>query len=161
MTIVNPEYNLNIWWIYFAVLLAAILGDACNYEIGAWSVRQGTKHTWFNRLINQKNRLAAENFFNRHGPITIVIGRFIPFIRTFVPFISGGSNMHYGKFALYNVIGGIIWSGLFTILGAFFGNIPFVKEHFSMLLIAIILISVLPILIVALKKRIKNKKKFH
>lgn len=158
---VNPKYNLNIWWIYFAVLTAAVLGDACNYEIGAWSVRQGSKHNWFNKLINQKNRAAAENFFNRHGPITIVIGRFIPFIRTFVPFISGGSSMHYGKFALYNVVGGIIWGGLFTVLGAFFGNIPFVKDHFSMLLIAIILISVLPILIVALKKRMTNKKEFH
>lgn len=157
----NPKYNLNIWLIYLAVLLAAILGDACNYEIGAYSVSAGSKHSWFKRFINQKNRLAAEQFFNRHGPITIVIGRFIPFIRTFVPFISGGSKMHYGKFALYNVVGGIIWSGLFTVLGAIFGNISLVKEHFSLLLIAIILISVLPIAIITLKKQIKQKKELH
>lgn len=158
---VNPKYHINIWLVYLAVLLAAILGDACNYEIGVRSVNAGEKHSWFNKLINQKNRMAAEKFFERHGPITIVIGRFIPFIRTFVPFISGGSKMHYGKFAIYNVIGGIIWSGLFTIIGALFGYIPFVKEHFSMLILAIILISVLPILIVALKKRLTQKKELH
>lgn len=158
---VNPKYNLDIWLVYLAILIAAILGDACNYEIGAWSVKKGENHNWFNKLINQKNRKAAENFFRRHGPITIVIGRFIPFIRTFVPFISGGSKMHYGKFAVYNVVGGIIWSGIFTIVGALFGNIPFVKDHFSMLIIAIIVISVLPILIVALKKRITQKKELR
>ncbi|MBA1393787.1 hypothetical protein EQ500_07900 [Lactobacillus sp. XV13L] len=155
---VNPKYNLNLWLVYAAVLLAAVLGDACNYEIGAYSVHSGAKHAWFNRLINQKKRRAAEQFFERHGPITIVIGRFIPFIRTFVPFISGGSRMHYGKFALYNVVGGIFWSGLFTIIGALFGNIPFVKEHFSLLILAIIIISVLPIFIVMLKKQHAQKK---
>lgn len=158
---VNPKYHLNIWLVYFAVVLAAILGDACNYEIGARSVNAGEKYSWFNRLINQKNRVAAEKFFDRHGPITIVIGRFIPFIRTFVPFISGGSKMHYGKFAIYNIFGGVIWSGLFTIIGAFFGNIPFVKNHFSMLILGIIIISVLPILIVALRKRITQKKELR
>ncbi len=158
---VNPKYHLNIWLIYFAVVLAAILGDACNYEIGARSVNAGEKYSWFNKFINQKNRAAAEQFFDRHGPITIVIGRFIPFIRTFVPFISGGSKMHYGKFALYNVIGGIIWSGIFTIIGALFGNIPFVKDHFSMLILAIILISVLPIAIVALRKKITQKRELQ
>ncbi|BDR60103.1 VTT domain-containing protein [Lactobacillus xylocopicola] len=158
---VNPKYNLNIWLIYLAVILAAVLGDACNYEIGAYSVQSGSKHPWFNKLINQKNRHAAEQFFDRHGPITIVIGRFIPFIRTFVPFVSGGSKMNYGKFAFYNVVGGIIWSGLFTIIGAFFGNIPFVKDHFSILILAIILISVLPIMAIALKKRWSQKKELH
>ncbi|WEV40197.1 VTT domain-containing protein [Lactobacillus sp. ESL0684] len=149
---VNPKYHLNIWLVYLAVLLAAVIGDACNYEIGARSVNAGEKYSWFNKLINQKNRASAEHFFEKHGPITIVIGRFIPFIRTFVPFISGGSKMHYGKFAIYNLVGGIIWSGLFTILGYFFGNIPFVKNNFSMLILAIILISVVPIAIVGLKK---------
>lgn len=158
---VNPKYNLNIWLIYLAVVLAAVLGDACNYEIGARSVTAGEKYSWFNKLINQKNRLAAEQFFNRHGPITIVIGRFIPFIRTFVPFISGGSKMHYGKFAIYNIVGGIIWSGIFTIIGAIFGNIPFVKDNFSLLILAIILISVLPILLVTLKKHYTQKKEPH
>ncbi|MGQ5709935.1 VTT domain-containing protein [Lactobacillus sp. PSON] len=157
----NPRYQLNIWIIYLAVVLAAILGDSANYEIGARTAHAGEKHAWFNKLINQKNRLAAEKFFDRHGPITIVVGRFIPFIRTFVPFISGGSKMHYGKFITYNVVGGILWTGLFTLIGFFFGNIPFVKDHFSMIVIAIILVSVVPIAIVALKKKITLKKEFH
>ncbi|WEV51511.1 VTT domain-containing protein [Lactobacillus sp. ESL0731] len=158
---VNPKYQLDIWLVYLTVLLAAVLGDACNYELGARSVNAGSHYAWFNKLINQKNRLAAEKFFERHGPITIVIGRFIPFIRTFVPFISGGSKMHYGKFAAYNIVGGILWCGVFTIIGFFFGNIPFVRDHFSILILAIILISVIPILIVALKKHIALKKEFH
>lgn len=157
----NPKYNLNIWFVYLIVALAAIIGDSVNYRIGNWSARAGEKHTWFNNLINQDNRLAAEKFFERHGPITIVIGRFIPFIRTFVPFISGGSKMHYGKFITYNVIGGILWTGLFSVIGYFFGNIPVVKEHFSLIVLAIIFISVVPIAIIALKKRISLKKEFH
>lgn len=157
----NPEYGLNIWVIYAVVAIAAIVGDTVNYEIGAWSTRTGEKHAWFNKLINQKNRLAAEKFFERHGPITIVVGRFIPFIRTFVPFISGGSKMHYGHFITYNILGGLLWTGLFTIIGFFFGNIPFVKDHFSMIVIAIILVSVIPIAIVALKKKLTLKKEFH
>lgn len=157
----NPRYHLNIWFVYLIVALAAIIGDSVNYRIGNWSARAGEKHTWFNKLINQDNRLAAEKFFERHGSITIVIGRFIPFIRTFVPFISGGSKMHYGKFITYNVVGGVLWTGLFSIIGYFFGNIPVVKEHFSLIVLAIIFISVVPIAIIALKKRISLKKEFH
>lgn len=157
----NPRYQLNIWLIYLIVAFAAIIGDSVNYRIGAWSTHAGEKHAWFNKLINENNRLAAEKFFERHGPITIVIGRFIPFIRTFVPFISGGSKMHYGKFITYNIVGGILWTGLFTLIGFFFGNIPVVKNHFSMIVIGIILVSVIPILIVALKKKISLKKEFH
>lgn len=157
----NPRYQLNIWLVYLIVAIAAIVGDSVNYSIGEWSTKAGEKHQWFNRLINQDNRLAAEKFFERHGPITIVIGRFIPFIRTFVPFISGGSKMHYGKFITYNIIGGMLWTGLFTIIGFFFGNIPVVKEHFSLIVLAIILVSVVPIAIVALKKKITLKKEFH
>lgn len=157
----TPKSNLHFWICYLVFLAAAVLGDTINYEIGRWSQAEGAKHSWFNKLINQDKRKAAENFFDRHGGITIVIGRFIPFIRTFVPFVSGGSKMHYGKFITYNVLGGLLWTGLFTIIGFFFGNIPFVKDHFSMIVIAIILVSVVPIAIVALKKKLSLKKEFH
>jgi membrane-associated protein len=89
---------------------------------------------------------------------TIVIGRFIPFIRTFVPFVSGASKMHYRTFILYNVIGGLAWVSLFAAIGYFFGNIPIVQQHFSLIVIAIILVSVVPIMIVWLKKKITLKK---
>lgn len=157
----NNKYNLSIGLIYLAVALAAIIGDSVNYEIGARSVQIGEKYSWFNKLINENNQLAAEKFFERHGSITIVIGRFIPFIRTFVPFISGASKMHYRTFVTFNVLGGLIWTGLFASVGYFFGNIPIVKEHFSLIVLAIILVSVLPILIVMLKKKLTQKKEFH
>lgn len=157
----NAHYNLNIWLIYLVVALAAIVGDSVNYEIGKQLTIHGSKHSWFNKLINEKNRYAAEKFFERHGNVTIVIGRFIPFIRTFVPFISGSSYMHYRSFLIYNVLGGLIWTGLFTVIGFFFGNIPLIQSHFSLIVIAIILVSVIPILIVYLKKKITQKKEFH
>ena len=157
----NNKYNLSIGLIYLAVALAAIIGDSVNYEIGARSVQIGEKYSWFNKLINENNQLAAEKFFERHGSITIVIGRFIPFIRTFVPFISGASKMHYRTFVTFNVLGGLIWTGLFASVGYFFGNIPIVKEHFSLIVLAIILVSVLPISIVMLKKKLTQKKEFH
>lgn len=157
----NPKYHLNVWLIYLTVALASIIGDSINYHIGSWSAQTSEKHSWFNKLINQNNRLAAEKFFERHGSITIVIGRFIPFIRTFVPFISGASKMHYGHFITYNILGGLLWTGLFTIVGYFFGNIPIVKTHFSLIVLAIILVSVIPILIVLLKKKISLRKEMH
>lgn len=157
----NPKYGLNIWISFLVAALAAIIGDSVNYEIGAWSSRHGEKHPWFNKLIDKNKRQAAENFFERHGGKTIVIGRFIPFIRTFVPFVSGASKMHYGHFITYNLIGGLLWTGLFSVLGYFFGNIPFVKTHFSLIVIGIIIISVLPVLIIWLRKKIVLKKEFH
>ncbi len=150
----NPKYVLNVWLLYIVAAAAAIIGDSINYEIGKWSVTSGAKHSWFNKLINENNRLAAEKFFERHGSITIVIGRFIPFIRTFVPFISGGSKMHYQTFVIYNILGGLLWTALFTSIGYFFGNFPVVKDHFSLIVIGIILVSVVPILVVALKKKL-------
>ncbi len=154
----NPKYGLNVWLLYIVAVAAAIIGDSINYEIGKWSVTSGAKHSWFNKLINENNRLAAEKFFERHGSITIVIGRFIPFIRTFVPFISGGSKMHYRTFVIYNILGGLLWTALFTSIGYFFGNFPVVKDHFSLIVIGIILVSVVPILVVALKKKLTMRR---
>ena len=145
----TPKYNLHFWVCYLIFIGAAVLGDTINYEIGHCS------------QANQDKRKAAENFFDRHGGITIVIGRFIPFIRTFVPFVSGASKMHYRTFIIYNFIGGFLWVTLFSALGFFFGNIPVVQEHFSLIVIAIILISVLPVLIIWLKKKLVLKKELR
>ncbi len=157
----NPHYPLDIWISYAIFILAAILGDSANYEIGKWSATAGEKHAFFNRLIDQRKRLAAEKFFERHGGKTIVIGRFIPFIRTFVPFVSGASKMHYLHFLLYNVIGALAWVSLFCGLGFFFGNIPIVQQHFSILVLVIVFISIIPILIIGLKKKLALKKELH
>lgn len=157
----SPKYNLPFWLCYVIFLAAAILGDTINYEIGRWSEEKGSQHSWFNKLIDENKKKAAENFFDRHGGITIVIGRFIPFIRTFVPFVSGASKMHYRTFISYNFLGGFLWVTLFAVLGFFFGNIPVVQQHFSLIVIAIILVSVVPILIVWLKKKITLKKELR
>lgn len=154
----NPKYNMNIWLVFLISAIAAIIGDSINYEIGSWSYHHGSKHNWFNKLIDQSKVEAAQKFFERHGSITIVLGRFIPFIRTFVPFISGASKMHYGQFITYNIGGGILWTGLFSLIGYFFGNFPIVKDHFSLIVLGIILVSVVPILIIWLKKKLTLKK---
>lgn len=157
---VNPQYGLNPWITWGVAFLAAVLGDTINYEIGVRAVKYGEKWAWLKKFINDEHRKAAENFFATHGSITIVVGRFIPFIRTFVPFIAGGSSMHYRTFLTYNVIGGFLWTGLFALVGHFFGNIPVVQKHFSLIVIGIILISVVPVLIVWLRKKIiENKTK--
>lgn len=153
-----PKYHLNFWLSYFIFLAAAVLGDTVNYEIGNWSQHSGAKHIWFNKLIDENKKRAAENFFATHGGKTIVIGRFIPFIRTFVPFVSGASKMHYRTFIIYNFIGGFLWVTLFSVIGYFFGNIPIVQEHFSLIVLAIILISVVPVIIIWLRKKIVQKK---
>ncbi|CCI81096.1 VTT domain-containing protein [Lactobacillus hominis] len=157
----SPKYNLPFWLCYLIFLVAAIAGDTVNYEIGRWSEAKGAQHSWFNKLIDENKKKAAQNFFDRHGGITIVLGRFIPFIRTFVPFVSGASKMHYPTFIKYNLVGGFLWVSLFSALGFFFGNIPVVQAHFSLIVIAIILISVVPMLIIWLKKKIILKKELR
>lgn len=156
----NPAYRLNFWCCWLVFLAAAILGDSVNYELGHWANQKGQKHPWFNHLVDQKKQLAAEKFFERHGGKTIVLGRFIPFIRTFIPFVSGASKMHYGTFIMFNVIGGLAWVSCFAMIGFFFGNIPLVQKHFSLIVLAIILVSVFPVVIVWLKKKIALKKEF-
>lgn len=157
----SPKYNINFWLCYLVFIIAAILGDTVNYEIGRWSQEKGQEHNWFNKLINEDKKKAAENFFKTHGGVTVAIGRFIPFIRTFVPFVSGASNMHYRTFIIYNLVGGVSWVTLFAMIGYFFGNIPFIQNHFSFIVLAIILISVLPMVILWLKKKIVRKKELH
>ncbi len=100
---------------------------------------------------------AAEKFFNKHGGKTIVIARFMPFIRTFIPFVAGASKMKYGYFIMYNVLGAVLWVFSCTLLGYFFGNIPIIKDNFSTVLILIILISVVPAVIGAIKAKASGK----
>mgnify|MGYP002555410448 FL=1 len=100
---------------------------------------------------------AAEKFFNTHGGKTIVIARFMPFIRTFIPFVAGASKMHYSYFLLYNIVGAVLWVFSCTLLGYFFGNIPIIKDNFSVVLILIIVISVIPAVIGAFKSKFGGK----
>ncbi|KOS71647.1 cytochrome O ubiquinol oxidase [Lysinibacillus contaminans] len=146
----------NLWILIPVFLAAAILGDTVNYEIGKKVGTSIPPKSFLGRVVSQERMDAAQRFFNKHGGKTIVIARFMPFIRTFIPFIAGASRMRYRYFIMYNIVGAVLWVFSCTLLGYFFGNIPIIKDNFSTVLILIIVISVLPAIIGALKAR-KNK----
>lgn len=152
----NPSYGLSPWLLALAFLVAAVLGDSLNYEIGEHFGEFAVKNKYLGKLINKEHLDDAHRFFKKHGGKTIAIGRFIPLIRTFVPFVAGSGTMHYGKFLKYNLLGGFLWVLLCSSAGYLFGNIPAVQEHFSMIVIGIVIISLIPILVTALRNRKKT-----
>ena len=132
-------------WVLFALLsVAAILGDTANYWIGK---KIGPRaFTGTVRFLKEEHLRKTEAFYARHGRKTIILARFVPIVRTFAPFVAGVGSMHYPVFLAYNVIGGVAWVGICVFAGYFFGNIPVVKDNFSIAIIAIILLSTLPLL---------------
>lgn len=132
--------------------LAAVGGDTLNYHIGHL-LRDRVMRREKIPLVKMENVDKAQHFLERHGGKTITIARFIPIIRTFAPFVAGAGKMPYRAFLTYNVIGGVAWVSLFLSLGYFFGNIGYVKDHFSLIVIAIVLISVIPAVVAMLKSR--------
>ncbi|KRM34783.1 membrane-associated protein [Agrilactobacillus composti DSM 18527 = JCM 14202] len=153
----NPAYHLNNGVLFIVFLAAAVIGDTVNYEIGRHLSDRALDNSFFGRFINRDKLAVAEDFFDRHGGKTIAIARFVPIVRTFAPFVSGGSHMNYRHFILYNFIGGFLWVTLCVGMGHFFGNIPFVKDHFSMVAMGIVAISLLPMLFVWLRNKLKKK----
>ena len=135
---------VNVWFVGVLLTIAAILGDAANYSIGR---RLGPKvfTSTTSRLLNKTHLVKAQAFYEKYGPKTIVIARFVPIVRTFAPFVAGVGQMSYPKFALYNVIGGVVWVWSLTFAGYLFGNIDWVKRNFGAVVIAIIVISILPV----------------
>ena len=135
--------SLHFGTLFTICLAAAILGDTSNYWIGEkFGKKLLESH---NRLIKPEHVEKAQKFYEKHGHKAIFLCRFVPIVRTFAPFVAGIGTMHYSTFLRYNVIGGLVWVGLFTGAGYFFGNIPFVKENFSHVALGIIIVSVLPI----------------
>lgn len=145
----------NLYTLLILFFAAAVIGDTVNYHIGHKVGTSIPEKSFVGRFINRERLEIAQRFFNKHGGKTIVIARFMPFIRTFIPFVAGASRMHYSYFLLYNVIGAFLWVMSCTLLGYFFGNIPVIKDNFSTVLIIIILISVLPAIIAAIKSKKK------
>jgi membrane-associated protein len=134
---------MHLPWLLVLLFCAAVAGDALNYSVGRHlGARMSTweQSAWFNR--NALERTQA--FYERHGPMTIVIARFIPFIRTFAPFVAGLAQMRYTRFAAYNVLGAALWVGGLTTLGWWFGDQSWVKEHFSAIALGMIIVPGLP-----------------
>ncbi len=131
---------------------AAILGDTVNYSIGR-RVGPGIFRRDDVRLLNRRHLDRAHAFYERHGGKTIILARFLPIIRTFAPFVAGVGSMTYPRFAAYNIIGGVVWVGLFTLAGLWFGSIPVVRKHFSLVILAIVAISVSPALLAFVRHR--------
>jgi membrane-associated protein len=144
---------LNVWVLFILLSIAAILGDTINYWIGHFV---GEKAFSGNiRFLKKEYLERTHDFYERHGGKTIILARFIPIIRTFAPFVAGIGEMSYGRFLTYNVVGGILWVGIFVFAGYYFGNIPFVRDNFTVVIIAIIIISVLPGVFEFTKERLK------
>jgi len=143
---------LDVLWLFFILCTAAILGDTVNYWIGHF-VGPKVFSKEKNRFFKKEYLDRTHRFYGKYGAETIIIARFVPIVRTFAPFVAGIGRMSYGKFISYNVIGGIGWVAVFVFGGYFFGNIPFVKRHFSLVIMAIILISILPAVVEFLRHR--------
>lgn len=148
---------LNIYLLFFTLLIAAILGDALNYQIGHYVGLKVFKKDA--KIFKLKYLEKTHNFYEKYGSKTIVIARFVPIVRTFAPFVAGASKMTYKTFATYNVLGAFLW--MFSMLGAgyLFGNIPWVKNNFSVIVLGIIFISILPMVYEIGKALLENRKK--
>jgi len=132
--------SLNIVGLVLMLMVAAILGDTVNYSIGHYLGERAYKVKWIKKEYLDKTHA----FFEKHGGKAIFLARFVPIVRTFAPFVAGIGKMSYGYFITYNFVGGIVWVALFTFAGFYFGNIPFVKKNFEFVIVAIILLSVMP-----------------
>jgi len=142
---------LDLWIVVLLLILAAIAGDTVNYWIGAYIGPRAFRGDI--RFLRKEYLDRTHAFYEKHGGKTIIMARFVPLIRTFAPFVAGVGAMSYPRFITYNVVGAMLWVGLFVLGGYFFGNISVVRENFTLVILAIIAISVLPIVIEALRAR--------
>jgi membrane-associated protein len=145
---------LNVYVLVGLLTLAAILGDTVNYWIGHYVGERAYDSRWVKKEYIER----TQAFFNKHGGKTIFLARFVPIIRTFAPFVAGVGKMRYGYFISYNFIGAFVWVPLFTFAGYFFGTMPFVQKNFEFVIIAIILISLIPVFFEAWKARQESAK---
>jgi membrane-associated protein len=149
---------LDVSALFVLLSVAAVLGDTVNYAIGHYL---GPKvfHYERSRFFNPEHLRRTHEFYEKYGGTTIIIARFVPIVRTFAPFVAGIGAMSYLRFLAYNVVGGILWVAVCLFAGYFFGNLPFVKKNFSLVILAIIVISVLPAIVEYLRHRWEAKAK--
>lgn len=151
-----PDMPLEINLLTLILLMAAVLGDSCNYMIGRslGKILCNRNHSIF---FKQKYLDKTHEFYRKYGGKTIIIARFVPIVRTFAPFAAGMGKMHYRSFMIYNIIGGALWIALFCYAGYFFGDMPVVQDNLKLLIVAIIVISILPAVFEILRMRFRIK----
>ncbi|MDR2122222.1 MAG: DedA family protein [Flavobacteriaceae bacterium] len=151
-----PDNGMNIILLNVFLIVAAILGDSANFEIGKYF-----GHKLFSnpksKIFKQSHLQKTHDFYEKHGGKTIILARFIPIIRTFAPFVAGMGRMNYTFFFKYNIIGGITWVAFFSLLGYYVGNLPWVQDNLKFLIVFIIVISILPGILEILRNKWKNK----
>lgn len=148
--------SLNIFVLWIVLLLAAFIGNSSNYWIGYFAGKKIIAHP---RIpIDEEHIKETRKFFDKYGGKTIIIARFMPFVRTFAPFVAGVSKMSYKKFLSYDLIGGFSWITIGTMAGYFFGNIKIVKKNFSLVIIALVVISLMPIILKIISRTLIKKK---
>ncbi|MFD1419258.1 VTT domain-containing protein [Companilactobacillus keshanensis] len=152
------QKSLNPFILIITLGIAASLGDSLNFEIGKRFGKYLSTSPRWQKLIKPKNLQQAEVFFHEKGNFAIFLGRFMPIIRTLVPFTAGGSRMPYRNFWIYNILGGFSWVILCIGSGYFFGNVPVVKSNFTLIMLAIVLVSLIPIGIITLRNYILQKR---
>ena len=143
--------DLDVWVMMLLLVVAAILGDTVNYWVGAAIGPRAFQGN--HRFLKKEHLDRTHAFYEKHGGKTIILARFVPIIRTFAPFVAGVGAMSYGRFLTYNVVGAVLWVALLVLAGFFFGNIPVVRENFTIVILAIVAISVMPIAVEAIRGR--------
>ena len=153
--------SLDIKLLLPLLIAAAVLGDAVNYAVGnAVGPRIFTaidRTSWWQRMLNRDHLEKAHGFFEKYGGKAVVLGRFVPIVRTFVPFVAGAGTMTYSTFAFYNVTGAVIWVGICALGGFAFGNVPIVRDNFTLVALGIVAVSMLPLVIEYIRHRLQAR----
>ena len=148
--------EMNVWLLLVLLAVAAVLGNTVNYAIGRWLGK-----TFFRekgaRWLNRKHLDKAHEFYERHGGKAVVISRFLPIVRTYVPFVAGMAQMAPRQYTVYNVTGGVLWVGTLTLAGYFFGNIPWVKGNLTAIIVGIIVVSLAPLAYAFVKSKLQRR----
>lgn len=154
--IAKPETDLNIFFMWALLLVAGIIGDMVNYHVGQYIGPKAFNGKY--RFLKKSYLDKTESFYAKYGGKTIIYARFVPIVRTFAPFVAGVGSMSYKKFAFYNIIGAVLWVTSFLFIGYFFGGLPIIKDNFTIVIFAIIGLSMLPPIIEVLKEKFKKEK---
>lgn len=152
----DPRYHLNIWIFVLTFLIACLAGDSINFLIGHKIGKSLSNHSLFGKLINKESLARAEGFFEKHGAPAIILARYMPIIRTFAPFAAAGSGFPYQRFIRYSIISCTSWVALCCACGYFFGNLSFVQEHFSIIILAIIVVTLIPAIVGFIRSKFKK-----